>query len=129
MYSHTLSVLIWAGVDDDSLTVSEMASRMRQYDDSLSHPLTVAAVEKLTEKTEKIIEKNEKQFDKLSRMEERSCSSPPWTNVAAVRRRCPPMRLTQRRQNTLRNILWFCICDYGEDMSKWDKKPTSALRA
>ncbi|PKU42319.1 hypothetical protein llap_7387 [Limosa lapponica baueri] len=27
------------------------------------------------------------------------------------------MRPTQRRQNTLQNTLWFCLCDYGEDMS------------
>ncbi|PKU33747.1 hypothetical protein llap_15947 [Limosa lapponica baueri] len=104
MYSHTLSILIWAGVDDDSLTVSEVASRMRQYDDSLSRPLTVAAVEKLTEKTEKMIEKNEqlfdKLFDKLSRMEDRSYSSPPWANVAAVRRRRPPMTNSEETEHT-----------------------------
>ncbi|PKU28542.1 ubiquitin carboxyl-terminal hydrolase 4 [Limosa lapponica baueri] len=129
MYSHTLSVLIWGGGDNDSLTVSEVANRIRQYEDSFSRPLTVATVKKLTDKTEKVIEKTEKLFDKLSRMEDRSYSSPPWTHVAAIRRRHPPMRPTQRRQNTLRDILWFCLCDYGEDMSKWDKSPTSALQA
>ncbi|KAM6357021.1 uncharacterized protein FN964_006108 [Alca torda] len=92
MYSHTLSVLIWGGDDDDSLTVNEVASRMRQ-------------------------------------MEQRSYSPPARTHVAAIRRRPHPPRPTQRKQNTLRNILWSCLCDYGEDMSKWDKKPTSALQA
>ncbi|KAM6381882.1 uncharacterized protein FN964_013900 [Alca torda] len=92
MYSHTLSVLIWGGDDDDSLTVNEVASRMRQ-------------------------------------MEQRSYSPPARTRVAAIRRRPHPPRPTQRKQNTLRNILWSCLCDYGEDMSKWDKKPTSALQA
>ncbi|KAM6340308.1 uncharacterized protein FN964_011708 [Alca torda] len=114
MYSHTLSVLIWGGDDDDSLTVNEVASRMRQYEDSLSRPLTVAAVEKLTEKTEKLFDKL---FDKLSRMEQRSYSPPARTRVAAIRRRPHPPRPTQRKQNTLRNILWSCLCDYGEDMT------------
>ncbi|KAM6336580.1 uncharacterized protein FN964_013104 isoform 1-T1 [Alca torda] len=123
MYSHTLSVLIWGGDDDDSLTVNEVASRMRQYEDSLSRPLTVAAVEKLTEKTEKLFDKL---FDKLSRMEERSYSSPARTCVAAIRRRPHPPRPTQRKQNTLRNILWFCLCDYGEDMTA-DCRPQFAF--
>ncbi|KAM6374676.1 uncharacterized protein FN964_001135 [Alca torda] len=79
MYSHTLSVLIWGGDDDDSLTVNEVASRMRQ-------------------------------------MEQRSYSPPVRTCVAAIRRRPHPPRPTQRKQNTLRNILWSCLCDYGEDM-------------
>ncbi|KAM6366001.1 uncharacterized protein FN964_002408 [Alca torda] len=33
MYSHTLSVLIWGGDDDDSLTVNEVASRMRHQEE------------------------------------------------------------------------------------------------
>ncbi|KAM6326814.1 uncharacterized protein FN964_016525 isoform 1-T1 [Alca torda] len=50
-------------------------------------------------------------------MEQRSYSSPARTRVAAIRRRPHPPRPTQRKQNTLRNILWSCLCDYGEDMT------------
>ncbi|KAM6325822.1 uncharacterized protein FN964_016681 [Alca torda] len=50
-------------------------------------------------------------------MEQRSYSPPARTRVAAIRRRPHPPRPTQRKQNTLRNILWSCLCDYGEDMT------------
>ncbi|PKU34573.1 hypothetical protein llap_15129 [Limosa lapponica baueri] len=97
----------------DAPTVNEVANRIRQYEDSLSCPLTVAAVENMTNKMEKMAaqtqkmiektdEKNEKLlekvldklFDKLSRMEERFHSSPAWTHVTAIRRRRCPMRPT-----------------------------------
>ncbi|KAM6335132.1 uncharacterized protein FN964_013470 isoform 2-T2 [Alca torda] len=51
-------------------------------------------------------------------MEQRSYSPPARTRVAAIRRRPHPPRPTQRKQNTLRNILWSCLCDYGEDMTE-----------
>ncbi|PKU31805.1 ubiquitin carboxyl-terminal hydrolase 4 [Limosa lapponica baueri] len=133
MYSHTFSAMVWGGSDADTPTVKEVTNKVQQYEDSLSRPLTVAAVEKLTEKTEKMTEKmtenNEKRakkndklldklFDKLSRMEERSHSSPAWTHIAAVRRRCPPTKPAQEKQNMLQDFLWVCLCNYGEDMRR-----------
>lgn len=85
MYCHTLSTMIRGGSDTDTPTVNEVANKVRRYEDSLSRPLTVAAVEKLTKKmagqNKKLFDKL---FDKVSRMEERSHSSPAWIRIAAT---------------------------------------------
>ncbi|PKU28664.1 ubiquitin carboxyl-terminal hydrolase 4 [Limosa lapponica baueri] len=56
MYSHMLSTMVWGGSDADTPTVNEVANKVRQYEDSISCPLSVAAMEKLTEQTEKMDE-------------------------------------------------------------------------
>ncbi|PKU33533.1 hypothetical protein llap_16165 [Limosa lapponica baueri] len=76
VYSHALSTMVWGGSDADAPAVNEVANQVRQYEDSLSHPLTVTAVEKLAEKleeiaktiaehNEEIVKKNYKLFEKM----------------------------------------------------------------
>lgn len=54
-YSHTLSTTVWGGSDADKPTVNEVVNKVRRYEDSLSRPFTVAAVEELAVNIEKII--------------------------------------------------------------------------
>ncbi|PKU44833.1 ubiquitin carboxyl-terminal hydrolase 4 [Limosa lapponica baueri] len=65
VYSHTLSTMVWGGSDADIPTVNEVADRVQQYEDSLSRPIGVAAIENLTKKvaeqTEKMAEQNKTQ--------------------------------------------------------------------
>ncbi|PKU27239.1 hypothetical protein llap_22457 [Limosa lapponica baueri] len=71
VYSHTVSAMVWGGSDADASTVNEVANRVQQYEDSLSCPLTVAAVEKVAEKTEKMAEENEKMTEKMAKKNEK----------------------------------------------------------
>jgi len=92
--------------------VDEVAVRLRQYRESLSSSL-VSAVEKL-----------------VKRLEENMSYSPPvWASVSAIRgkRFCAQER--EYRGYTPRGTLWFYLRDHGEDMRKWDGKPTSSLEA
>ncbi|PKU31512.1 hypothetical protein llap_18191 [Limosa lapponica baueri] len=113
--------MVWGGSDADAPAVNEVANKVRQYEDSLSRPLTVAAVEKLAKKmTEKTIEKMtkriakqdeemakknyklfEKLIEKLSGMEKESHSSPEQTHIAVIKKKHPPTRLTQEKQDSL----------------------------
>ncbi|PKU36235.1 hypothetical protein llap_13461 [Limosa lapponica baueri] len=118
VYSHALSTMIWGRSDGETLTVNKVADRVRQYEDSLSHPPIITATKELAEENDKI-------FDKLSRMDKRSHSAPEWTRVPASRRRRPP----QERRNMPRSALWSALCEYGEDMREWEGQPTSVLQA
>ncbi|XP_014813578.1 PREDICTED: uncharacterized protein LOC106897465 [Calidris pugnax] len=194
--------------------MTKVADRVRQYEDSLSHPIGVAAIENLTKtvseqnkiqtekieniaKTQKetmenmsktqnktmtetiekmtkaIVQQNEtilhKLLEKLSEIGKESYSSPAQTQVAAqaqipdqtqvqaqipaqapvaaqaqlpdqtqgaartkvtaIKKKYRPMRPTKGKQDSLRGFLWLCLCNYGENMRRWDKKPTSALQA
>ncbi|PKU44172.1 ubiquitin carboxyl-terminal hydrolase 4 [Limosa lapponica baueri] len=211
VYSHTLSTMVWGGSDTDIPTVNEVADRVQQYEDSLSRPIGVAAIENLTKKvaeqTEKMAEQNKTQtetiesitktqteaienisktqtktmgetmekmtkaiveqnetifhklLEKLSEIGRESYSSPAQTQVAAqaqipaqtqvtaqaqipaqtkvaaktkvtaIKKKRPPMRPTKGKQDSFRSFLWLCLCDNGEDMRRWDKKPTSALQS
>lgn len=53
-YFHTLSTTVWGGSDADKPTVNEVVNKVRRYEDSLSRPFTVAAVEELAVNTEKM---------------------------------------------------------------------------
>ncbi|PKU40390.1 hypothetical protein llap_9321 [Limosa lapponica baueri] len=191
--------MVRGGSETDIPTVNEVADRVRQYEDSLSHPIGVAAIENLTKKvaeqTEKLAEQNTTQteatenisktqtktmtqtieniaktqnetmekmtraiveqnetifhklLEKLSEIGKESYSSPAQTQVAAqaqipaqtqvaaktrvaaIKKKHPAMRPTKGKQDLLRSFLWLCLCNYGEDMKRWDKKPTSALQS
>lgn len=48
------------------------------------------------------------------------------TRAPAIRSRCP---LVRERGYTPQGNLWFLLCEHGEDMRRWDGKPTSVLAA
>ena len=117
-YANPLAVLTWK--DEEAPTVDEMARQLRQYEENLSSSLRacVSAVEKLSEKSEKLIELIEKSY-----------SPPVQTNISAIRSEHSSDQEREYRRYTPRGTLWFYLRDHGEDMRKWDRKPTSVLDA
>ena len=56
-------------------------------------------------------------------------SRPTSSNISAIKRGRPPARGNDNGKTITRLALWRYLCDHGEDMKKWHKKPTSALQA
>ncbi|RMC20150.1 hypothetical protein DUI87_00996 [Hirundo rustica rustica] len=86
----------------------------------------VSAVAK--ELREEIREKMEEVTEKMEEMMRRNSShvAPVRVTGPRVRAQRPPAR---ERGYTPRADLWFFLSDHGEDMRRWDGKPTSALAA
>ncbi|KAK4811001.1 hypothetical protein QYF61_014473 [Mycteria americana] len=58
-----------------------------------------------------------------------SYSPPVQTSVSAIRSQHSSAQERGYRGYTPRGTLWFYLCDHGEDMRKWDGKPTLTLEA
>ncbi|GAB0203730.1 mitochondrial enolase superfamily member 1 [Grus japonensis] len=112
-YAYSLAVIDWKS--EEAPTVDEVAGRLQQYEESLSSSL-VSAVEKLSQEVRQL-------------KEDISYSPPAQTHISAVRSKRFSAPERGYRVYTPRGILWFYLCDHGEDMRKWDGKPTSTLRA
>ncbi|KAK4810468.1 hypothetical protein QYF61_004248 [Mycteria americana] len=111
--ANSLAILIWR--DEDGPTVNEAASNLQEYEESISSSL-VSAVEKLSRK--------------VQRLEEDMSYCPPIrTSVSAIRSQRSSAQGRGYRGYTPRGTLWFYLRDHGEDMRKWDGKPTSTLEA
>jgi len=109
-YANSLAIVDWKG--KGAPIVDEVAVRLRQYEESLSSSL-VSAVEKLV----KQLEKNT------------SYSPPVRASVSAIRGKRFSAQEREYGGYTPRGTLWFYLHDHGEDMRKWDGKPTSSLEA
>ncbi|GAB0208007.1 ubiquitin carboxyl-terminal hydrolase 4 [Grus japonensis] len=112
-YTNSLAVIDWKS--EEAPTVDEVAGRLRQYEESLSSSL-VLAVEKLSQEVQQL-------------KEDMSYSPPLQASISAVRSKCFSAPERGYGAYTPRGILWFYLRDHGEDMRKWDGKPTSTLRA
>ena len=119
-YAHALAVVDWK--DEEGPTVDELARRLRQYEESLTSSL-VAAVEKLPD----ILA--DKWSQEFQRFEDKFGRPPVRTNTSAIRRRYSSGQERGERRYVPRGTLWFYLLDHGEDMRKWDGKPTSVLDA
>ena len=75
-------------------------------------------MEELSEKSEELIE-----------LIKNSYSPPVQTNISAIRSEHSSDQEREYRRYTPRGTLWFYLRDHGEDMRKWDRKPTSVLDA
>ncbi|RMC16022.1 hypothetical protein DUI87_08229 [Hirundo rustica rustica] len=86
----------------------------------------VSAVAK--ELREEIKKKMEEVTEKMEEMMRRNSSHVALVRVTGprVRAQRPPAR---ERGYTPRADLWYFLRDHGEDMGRWDGKPTSALAA
>ncbi|GAB0203798.1 hypothetical protein GRJ2_002845400 [Grus japonensis] len=103
----------WKG--EEAPTVDEVAGRLQQYEESLSSSL-VSAVEKL--------------FQKVQQLKENMSYSPPvQTSISAIRSKHSSAQERGYRGYTPQGTLWFYLRDHGEDMRKWDGKPTLTLEA
>jgi len=109
-YANSLAVVDWRG--EEAPKVDEVTVRLQQYEESISSSL-VSPVEKLVQQLKKSM----------------SYSSPVWASVSAIRGKCFSAQERGYRGYTPWGTLWFYLRDHGEDMRKWDGKPTSSLKA
>jgi len=109
-YANSLAVVDWKG--KEAPAVDEVAVRLRQYEESLSSSLVSA-----TEKLVKRLERNMSYFP------------PVRASVSAIRGKRFSAQEREYRGYTPWGTLWFYLHDHGEDMRKWDGKPTSSLEA
>ncbi|KAK4807088.1 hypothetical protein QYF61_018429 [Mycteria americana] len=110
--ANSLAILTWR--DGGGPTVNETASYLREYEESISSSL-VSAVEKLSRK--------------VQQLEDMSYSPPIQTSVSTIRSQRSSAQERGYRGYTPRGTLWIYLHDHGEDMRKWDGKPTSTLEA
>ncbi|KAK4826862.1 hypothetical protein QYF61_011899 [Mycteria americana] len=111
--ANSLAILTWK--DRDGPTVNEAASNLQEYEESISSSF-VSAVQKLSQ-----------EFQRFK--EDMSYSLPIRTSVSAIRSQRSSAQERGYRGYTPRGTLWFYLRDHGEDMRKWDGKPTSTLEA
>ncbi|XP_074884057.1 uncharacterized protein LOC142031085 [Buteo buteo] len=115
-YANSLAVMSWK--EGYGQTVDELAVQLRQYEGSLSSSLRacVSAVEELS-----------REFQQFK--VDMSSSSPVQARIAVIGSKRSSAQERGERKYTRRANLWFYLRDYGEDMRKWDGKPTSVLDA
>ncbi|XP_049650061.1 uncharacterized protein LOC126035473 isoform X1 [Accipiter gentilis] len=115
-YANSLAVMSWR--EGYGQTVDELPVQLRQYEGSLSSSLwaCVSAVEELS-----------REFQQFK--VDLSSSSPVQARIAAIGSKRSSAQDRGERKYTRRANLWFYLCDHGEDMRKWDGKPTSVLDA
>ena len=113
-YDHSLAAITWNDIVPP--TVDAMIRQLREFEDNLT-PSIISAVEKLSQEFKQL-------RDDLSDL---SSSPRVPTHVSAINRRRPAARERRYRRYTPRATLWFYLQDHGEDMRRWDGKPTSAL--
>ncbi|GAB0208758.1 ubiquitin carboxyl-terminal hydrolase 4 [Grus japonensis] len=107
-YTNSLAVMTWK--DGEGQTVDEVAGQLQQYKESLSSSLVLA------------VEKPSQDIQQLK--EDRSSSPPVRTSISAIRSKCSSAQERGYIAYTPQATLWFYLRDHGEDMRKWDGKPT-----
>ncbi|RMC09781.1 hypothetical protein DUI87_13568 [Hirundo rustica rustica] len=113
--------------DNNRETVGSVANKLRNYESIISGPMQaqVSAVAKeLRERMEEVTEEIREVREKMRRNS--SHVAPVRVTGPRVRGQQPPAR---ERGYTPRADLWYFLRDHGEDMGRWDGKPTSALAA
>ncbi|KAK4810968.1 LOW QUALITY PROTEIN: hypothetical protein QYF61_014440 [Mycteria americana] len=109
--TNSLAILTWK--DRDGPTVDEAASQLWEYKESLSSSLLWRNLSR----------------DVQQLKEDRSYFPPVWTSVSAIRSQRSSAQERGYRGYTPRGTLWCYLRDHGEDMRKWDGKPTLTLEA
>lgn len=107
--------------DDEKPVVAKLlvvASLLWQYEDNLSSSpgACVSAVEKLVQEL---------------KAKETASTAPPavWTHTSSIRSKHSSAQERGYSRYTPCSVWWFYLHDHGEDMRKWDGKPTSTLQA
>ncbi|XP_005042583.1 PREDICTED: uncharacterized protein LOC101816049 [Ficedula albicollis] len=104
---------------DNKETVGSVTSQLRNFE-SMMEAYVSAVVKELEQLKEKIREMREEIRRNISHMARMQVTGP------KVRAQSPPSR---ERGYTPRADLWFFLRDHGEDMRRWDGKPTYVLAA
>ncbi|RMC19742.1 hypothetical protein DUI87_03306 [Hirundo rustica rustica] len=106
--------------DNNRETVGCVANKLRNYKSMISGPMQAQVSAVVKELREEMREMKEEMRRNSSHV------APVQVTGPRVRAQCPPAR---EGGNTPPADLWFFLCDHGEDMGRWDGKPTSALAA
>ncbi|RMC11070.1 hypothetical protein DUI87_12262 [Hirundo rustica rustica] len=101
-------------------TVGSVANKLRNYESMISGPMQAQVSALAKELREEIREVWEEMRRNSSHV------APVRVTGPRVRAQQPPAR---ERGYTPRADLWYFLSDHGEDMGRWDGKPTSALAA
>ncbi|RMB97594.1 hypothetical protein DUI87_25958 [Hirundo rustica rustica] len=114
--------------DNNRETVGSVANKLRNYESIINGPMQAQVSAVAKELREEIREKMEEVTEKMEEMMRRNSShvAPVRVTGPRVRAQQPPAR---ERGYTPRADLWYFLRDHGEDMGRWDGKPTSALAA
>ncbi|RMB97549.1 hypothetical protein DUI87_25913 [Hirundo rustica rustica] len=114
--------------DNNRETVGSVANKLRNYESIISGPVQAQVSAVAKELREEIREKMEEVTEKMEEMMRRNSShvAPVRVTGPRIRAQQPPAR---ERGYTPRADLWYFLRDHGEDMGRWDGKPTSALAA
>ncbi|RMC09665.1 hypothetical protein DUI87_13451 [Hirundo rustica rustica] len=113
--------------DNNRETVGSVANKLRNYESIICGPMQAQVSAMAKELRERIEEVTEEIREVREEMRRNS------SHVAPVRVTGPRVRAQQpaarERGYTPRADLWYFLRDHGEDMGRWDGKPTSALAA
>ncbi|RMC11862.1 hypothetical protein DUI87_11988 [Hirundo rustica rustica] len=103
--------------DNNRETVGSVANKLRNYESMISGPVQAQVSAVAKELREEIREEMRRNSSHVA---------PVRVTGPRVRAQRPPAR---EKGYTPRADLWFFLRDHGEDMGRWDGKPTSALAA
>ncbi|RMB96402.1 hypothetical protein DUI87_27077 [Hirundo rustica rustica] len=108
--------------------ITTLIPTLENKDAIISGPVQAQVSAVAKELREEIREKMEEVTEKMEEMMRRNSShvAPVRVTGPRVRAQQPPAR---ERGYTPRADLWYFLRDHGEDMGRWDGKPTSALAA
>ncbi|RMC19689.1 hypothetical protein DUI87_03253 [Hirundo rustica rustica] len=114
--------------DNNRETVGSVANKLRNYESIISGPMQAQVSAVAKELREEMREMREEVTEKMEEMMRRNSShvAPVLVTGPRVRAQRPPAR---ERGYTPRADLWYFLRDHGEDMGRWDGKPTSASAA
>ncbi|KAF4794831.1 hypothetical protein TURU_098454 [Turdus rufiventris] len=108
--------------DNNQETMGSVANKLRNSESMINGPMQAhvsAVVKELKEEFKEEMRGMREEMRKIN-------AAPVRVTDPKVRAQCPPAR---ERGYTPRADLWFFLCEHGEDMGKWDGKPTSVLAA
>ncbi|RMC04379.1 hypothetical protein DUI87_19200 [Hirundo rustica rustica] len=110
--------------DNNRETVGSVVNKLRNYESMISGPMQAQVSVMVKELREEMREMREEMREEMRRNS--SHVAPVRVTGPRVRAQHPPDR---DRGYSPQTDLWFFLRDHGEDMGRWDGKPTSALAA
>ncbi|KAF4804500.1 hypothetical protein TURU_007280 [Turdus rufiventris] len=108
--------------DNNQETVGSVANKFRNFESMIDGPMQAHVSAVVKEFKEEFKEEMRGMREEMRKIN----AAPLRVTAPKVRTQRPPAR---ERGYTPRADLWFFLHEHGEDMGKWDGKPTSVLTA
>ncbi|KAF4805342.1 hypothetical protein TURU_001269 [Turdus rufiventris] len=108
--------------DNNQETVESVANKLRNFESMINGPMQAHVSAVVKEVKEEFKEKKRGMREEMWKIS----AAPVRVSGPKVGTQCPPAR---ERGYTPQADLCFFMRDHGEDMEKWDRKPTSVLAA